>query len=246
MRWLRRGRSEPTTPPMPELDPALVDLFQEGGIAAFDRQLGLAELVGDRDWQLDQDRGMLRFGRDIELPVQVLGSVSYASGTWLWAWANPSVRPELTALTGELRRMGEERGIPLLTEPQLDAEAVGGGLMLAIVAVGLVDADAAYRCPHAAGEVLVAVQAPGVRSRELDAESRVPLVLGRCVEAIPIPIRRTGVVAYLRGLGLEVTEDAAGVHVGDGSRTAILFDELGRMTEIRGQVRPPGAPGATP
>jgi hypothetical protein len=226
---------------MPELDPALIALFQVGGLGAFDRQLALAELVEDRDWQFDQDRGTLRFGTDIELPAQVLGSVSFQSGTWLWAWANPSLRPELTLMAQALQREGEARGITLLTQAQLDAESVGGGLLLSIVAAGLIDADACYRCPHAAGELLLAIRAPQLRVHELDAESRVPLVIGRCIESLPIPIRREGVVGYLRSLGLDVTEDAAGVYVGDGSRTAVLFDELGRLSELRGQVRPPEA-----
>jgi hypothetical protein len=77
MRFLRR-RPEP-----PEPDPDFLGLLAEGGLASFERQLGFAELVGERDSLLDQESGVLRLGDDLVLPVQLLGSEATGSGTWL-------------------------------------------------------------------------------------------------------------------------------------------------------------------
>src|SRR5919108_6022775 len=91
MRFFKRKAAPREAP-----DADFLAFLAEHGLIAFDRQLRLAEVVGERDWQLDQDRGVLTFGDDISLDAQILGSASDRSGTWLWAWANPSIDDRLT------------------------------------------------------------------------------------------------------------------------------------------------------
>src|SRR5262245_17159005 len=116
--------------------------------SVFDRQLHLNELVGNLDWDVDLTAGVLNFGDRSRWSVQLLGSESQASRTWLWAWANPSGLPgELVQASLALRQFGEENGIPELVEPQIPLEKVNGHL-LSLIACGLTDADAYYRAPY--------------------------------------------------------------------------------------------------
>ncbi len=72
------------------MNPDLSPLFDDHAALSFDRQLALARAVGKQDWRCDLESGVPSFGPGRCWPVQILGTESEASRTWLWAWANPS------------------------------------------------------------------------------------------------------------------------------------------------------------
>ena len=59
---------------------------------AFDRQLLLADLIGDRPWTYDLQSGTLTFGDRFAWHAEILGNESEEGGTLLWAWANEAAR----------------------------------------------------------------------------------------------------------------------------------------------------------
>src|SRR5439155_17718984 len=79
--------------------------------------------------------------------VQLVGSVSKKTGTWLWAWANPSIEAHLRRDLDEVKRLGERRGIWQLSTAKWEADVVDGWEMTSIAAYVL-QAKAAYRMPH--------------------------------------------------------------------------------------------------
>ena len=81
---------------------------------------------------------------------QVVGDVSGTSKTWLWSWANSSVRPELAAGAREVRAYGARQGIAKLTQAQWPATLDDGWCMTAIAAK-LLRAESAYRSPDKQG-----------------------------------------------------------------------------------------------
>jgi hypothetical protein len=212
-----------------ELDPALRDVLVEVGLAAFDRQLAFADLVGDRDWQLDQDAGVLRLGPDLVLPAQILGSVSDKAGTWLWAWANPSVEDRLTATARSVAALGGDRAMTVLTDPQVDLARIGDAHLLALAASGLIDADAYYRCPYPGGAAFVIVDlADGRPAVDRDPGARAGAVIGRAVADIPQLVSRASVERYLDHLGARVSRRDDAISIGPG--LTMRFDALGRLT----------------
>jgi hypothetical protein len=109
-------------------------------------------------WDVDQDRGTIEFrntrtghqrmvGR-----VQIIGSFDTQDDTWLWAWANPTVRDALRQDALKLRQYGEEKGLEQLTEAKWEGEERDGWQMTAL-AVKLLGAEGAYRGP--AGRLLI-------------------------------------------------------------------------------------------
>lgn len=70
--------------------------------------------LDEMDWSVDQGTGTIVFnhpdGLQASAPVQIVGSLNTQDGSWLWATANTSVRPELTAharlAQAELARLG--------------------------------------------------------------------------------------------------------------------------------------------
>jgi YD repeat-containing protein len=237
MGWLRkvlgRGEPEPEPPPL-DLDPSLLTLLEAHGLPALDRQLRFADLMGDPDWHLDQANGLLRLGAQV-FPAQVLGTTSWHSGTWLWAWANPSIAEPLTTRSREAARIGEERGLPLLTTASVDLDTVGDAHFLALAVGGLLGADAYYRCPHDAGEVVVLLDVPSIRGPVAHPEVRALTVVPRSA-TVPGVLGAASIAGYLRWLGLPVTETEREVRIGDGTAGTFTYDELGRLTGMTGTV----------
>ena len=234
MRWLRGvlggAASDGATR---GLDPGLQTLLDDHLLPAFDRQLAFAAFAGDRDWDLDQDAGHLRLGDDLVLPAQILGTVSEATSTWRWSWANPSVDEALTLKAREALEIGRERGIGVLTAPDVDLARIGDGHVLALAVAGLLDADAYYRCPYDGGEAFVLVTLPQVREAMPEpAAVRAVSVISEALLGLPVPITKAAIAGYLRDLALPVSESSREVRIDDDSATRFRFDPAGRLTGI--------------
>ncbi|MEE3919567.1 hypothetical protein V2I01_18075 [Micromonospora sp. BRA006-A] len=87
--------------------------------------MALADLLGERDWQLDVPDGIATFGTDLRYRVQLLGTESHLDGTWLWAWANEAsnIPPSVLHLAGWLREYGHRQGSPNSPNPRSRSSA---------------------------------------------------------------------------------------------------------------------------
>ena len=55
-------------------------------------------------------------------PAQILGSSSPVSGSWLWAWANESILPEMSRDARSVRDWAEAHRHPSLAQPKIAAD----------------------------------------------------------------------------------------------------------------------------
>lgn len=89
-------------------------------------------------WDYDLDRGILTFSRDgqpkVVASIQVVGSTSLSSGTWLWSWANKSFPPGVTKEVEKVRAFGELENLPELAQAKRPADEHLGWEMTAIAA----------------------------------------------------------------------------------------------------------------
>jgi hypothetical protein len=230
MKWLGRRLRGGSEPKPPDPDPTFLALLAEGGLAAWDRQLAFAAVVGDRDWLLDQDLRVLKLGDDLWLPASLLGTVSDGAATWLWAWANPTIEPDMRTDAERARSIGTDRGIDLLTDPEVDIGRIVDGHLLALAASGLLDADAYYRCPYRGGAAYVTVRLSTVRGPYAAPGRRVGEVLRRAVIDMPYVVSHPSVEAYLAQIGASATVNDGTIEVTDGP--TLTFDDLGRLTAL--------------
>jgi hypothetical protein len=140
--------------PSPRNEPHFVKLVTAAHAYLVARQESLKVDFGlswHERWDWDADQGQIVFsdaGRPrVVAQVQLVGSVSRKSGTWLWSWANDSIQPKLRRDLPEVRRFGEHRGIWQLTTAKWEADEGDGWEMTAIAAYVL-QARGAYRMPH--------------------------------------------------------------------------------------------------
>lgn len=118
---------------------AVAEEFQLGSYERYDWDQETKQLV----WS---DAGVPKVIADI----QFVGSISHASHTWLWSWANSSVSEELSRGMQAVRDHGEAHGREKLIDAKWPAEEVDGWEMTAIAAY-LLKAKGAYRSPGDTG-----------------------------------------------------------------------------------------------
>lgn len=218
-------------------------LFNQHVAAAFERQLRLGDVVGDRAWNFSMDDGTLSFakkgffGKTLPLHVQILGTESEGSSTWLWAWANTqSGIPEvLLATANRLHEVGDEYGIPELVKSQLPLEELDGH-QAGLVASGIHGRGAYYRCPYEGGAMFV--QLPEVELPKVDYPAlRVVSVFPQVIDVFEITDHRTPLRGLMDSLGFRFSQDTptelAGQEPG-GGKVRARFDALGRMIELEG------------
>ncbi|HLY08365.1 MAG TPA: hypothetical protein VKW04_03560 [Planctomycetota bacterium] len=104
------------------------------------------------DW--DPWRGELVFSSGgtpkVVARIQIVGSLSTKSNSWVWAWATPGLFDAVRKAVLQTKRFGEERGIISLITPKWAAKESDAWEMTAITA-RLSDAKGAYKCPSPDG-----------------------------------------------------------------------------------------------
>lgn len=101
-------------------------------------------------WQYDQLTGELTFSdsgvKKLIIDYEEVGSISFKSNTWLWAWENPHLEWKVKSEIGMVRAYGRKRGFEKLANPKWTADLYDGWEMTAIAAY-LMKAKGAYRVP---------------------------------------------------------------------------------------------------
>lgn len=118
-------------------------------------------------YQADIEQGVVTIaGRPLR--VVLLGTVSKATGTWLWSWANQGLRADAAGDRTRPQGCRDGRlGLRELGEPQFSLAGVldtglGAGASVALVAAPLVGATAFYSADYGAGIAYFGIVDPAV------------------------------------------------------------------------------------
>lgn len=103
-----------------------------------------------QNWFYDQTTGELTFSdngiKKVIVDYEEVGSLSFKSNTWLWAWANPHLEEKIKSEIGTVRDYGRKRDFEKLTNSKWAADEYDGWEMTAIASY-LMKAQGAYRAP---------------------------------------------------------------------------------------------------
>lgn len=115
------------------------------------------KIVKNKEWELDLKTGTIKFGED-EFPVQLIGSESKESNTWLWGWENVNnIDEEFLTLANDMKIKGEEWELVGLTTPEFDIDDMYNGHTASVVTCALSENNICYyRCVHENGAIFVA------------------------------------------------------------------------------------------
>lgn len=202
---------------------------------AFERQIHLASLTRKADWRFNSVIGMLLFDNQYYWQVQVLGTESEASGTWLWAWANTdsNIPTHLLVASLALKAYGEKHGISELTTPELSLDQFDGHT-LALLASGICDANAYYRCPYEGGALFVLIMDENFPKCTDPPLQRIATVFPQAIAALEIPDHRLALAGYLDHYGLVHEQDGDTLVVKENGESVLTatFDEQNRLTNL--------------
>jgi hypothetical protein len=105
-------------------------------------------------WDLDLDKGALIFSgpghAKLVVSIDVAGTTSAKSQTWMWSWANPSLPPAVSMAANKVRRFGESEDVEELRAAHVVCDEDLGWIMTAVMA-RIIGACGGYRCPRSAG-----------------------------------------------------------------------------------------------
>lgn len=217
------------------------DHFADHAASSFARQMALGDVIGERPWGIDVQKGLLRFGDDLEYPVQLLGTHAFEPRTWLWVWANTqsNLPPQLTETALRIRQLGEAQTVEAFTQPSLQLGDITDH-MIAMTCSGLEGGRCYYRAPYEGGALFVLLDDVPAEVLAPVSLPRVNTVLMEVISQFDVDHRRM-VTSFLRQQGLHAASNAAaGIRAeraGEG-HIEISFDELGRISNVAATLGP--------
>ena len=230
----------------------LADLCDDAALLSFETQLHLAEVIGDRPWDVDLGAGRFVFGGGtgehteelVCTRVHLLGSAAPGPRSWLWSWAtSQGWSDDVTDLARWLRGFGQQQGVRELVEPEVGFADVPGADDPLVAGAVLMDAAkaAAGRWAGYSGPVGGGTRAAFLLEHPsfvLPAPEgvRVVRVLSEGLMAAPLLTdHRRAVAAYAaaRPLASRWSPDGTEVELSlPGAVVTVRFDELGRVGGI--------------
>ncbi len=137
-----------------ELDTISFEELSEKAYEYLNRQQDICSTVYRigtyQNWYYDQRTGELTFSDDgvkkLIIDYEEVGSVSEVTNTFLWAWGNPHLEPNIKSEILKVRDYGQKRNFEKLINAKWNADQYDGWEMTAISSY-LLKAKGAYRVP---------------------------------------------------------------------------------------------------
>lgn len=211
------------------------DLLERYGAFAFERQLHFASLIGSYSWNVDMKKGEISFANGMNFPMQILGTFSHSSETWLWGWANErSGIPEaLLQQANTLKQYGETNAIDLLQVDTFDATK-NDLHCIGLIACGMFAASGYYLADYGQGILVLTVNSEEIDQQRKDDKITMLSSFPQFLSQFEVH-HRTALVHFLNARGYTVTENGNELSAKKNEDTLIaLFDEDGRMTNLKG------------
>lgn len=115
------------------------------------------------EFWFDQDTRLLQFKNDgvvmLEFEVTCVGTWSPNSNTWMWAWVNKSMTPEVRHDSERLKELKEVTGFGAFENPGFECDEAMAYENVAF-AVHQLDALGMYRIPGERSHLYLAIIAP--------------------------------------------------------------------------------------
>ena len=108
-------------------------------------------------WGLDQRSGLITWtfpDKTATAPAQIIASHSPSARSWLWAWANSSILPEMGQSSRLVHDWALARGHAALAEPKVEVDEQAAAT-LAAIAVRITRATGFYRGPGTSSTAII-------------------------------------------------------------------------------------------
>ena len=217
----------------------LTDYLEQYALIALEKQDKLDLLVGEHTYDLDLDAGKIRFNDSLEFPIQVLGTESDNTLSWLWAWADEQTEevPEgLLRAARQLKDWGAREGLQEFTLPSMDLDRADGHF-LSMIAGEICGASCYFRDAYEGGAAFVLLFDKRIDAQPSFDLSRLSRRLLDLISRYDLN-HRNALLSYFRIKGLSPTEagDLITGTLETGEVLSAAFDNAGRLKSLNNEA----------
>lgn len=219
----------------PNLTPCRTEqeLIERYGGIVLDKQLDFGEYIGTTGWNFNLAKGEISFGPNMVFPMQILGTISHSSQTWLWAWANVKAgHPEsVTQQARNLKKYGEDNGIDLLRIDTFDFTKEELHLM-GLVAAGIFNSTAYYIADYGQGAMVMTIKSDKVDKLRKENHDRISQVFLQLISQFDMN-HKLAFTHYLTAKGYAILEEGNNVTGTRNSKSITgQFDNFSRLISL--------------
>jgi len=204
-------------------------------LLSLEKQDKLVSVIGEHLHELDLDAGTIRF-EQFQFPMQVIGTESDNTLTWLWAWADEQTELQTSLMQSaiELRTWGSVEGIPEFTMPSVDLNTADG-TAISMIASEVTKASCFYRDSYEGGAVFLLLSDRTIDNQPSFDRARLLRALSDLLSQHDLNHRNT-LLSYLtmKGLAPAAERNLISCELESGERLVAEFDDAGRLAAING------------
>ncbi len=212
------------------------DFLEKFGALALEKQRNLYEVTGGLSWNVNMDNEEITFGDNLTFPMQVLGSFSHSSETWLWLWDNKAggYAESVMKQALSLKKYGEENNIELLSVGKFDA--VPNDLhLIGMVATTMFNLSGYYLGNYGQGTMVVTIKDDSIDNTESEEFSRIITVFPELISTFEIQNHKNAFTNYLSQKGYELTVNGNEVKAQKNDKVInATFNENNLLTNLNG------------
>ena len=211
------------------------ELLERFGGNAFDKQIDLGEVIGNNNWNVDMTKEEISFGTNIVFPIQVLGTFSHSSETWLWAWANSKsgLSDNIIQQALQLKKYGEENEIDFLRNSQFDT--IKNDLhLIGLIASGMFNSSGYYIADYGQGAMVLTIKSEKIDKIHKDDHLRILTVFPQLISQFEMN-HYLALINYLTDKGYSISKSETKISaIKNGNTITAEFDEQSRLTKLNG------------
>lgn len=212
------------------------DFLEKFGAAALEKQRNLYDVTGGLSWNVDMDKEEITFGDHLTFPMQVLGSFSHSSETWLWIWENKAGGYAESVMKQALllKQYGEENNIDLLTVGKFDA--VENDLhLIGMIAVEMFNGSGYYLGNYGQGTMVVTIKSDIIDKVESEELARILTVFPELISTFEIQNHKNAFTNYLTQKGYQLTLNGNEIKAEKNENVInAVFNENNLLTKLNG------------
>ncbi len=209
--------------------------LEQYALLSLEKQDKLEALIGEHLHELDLDAGVIRFDR-FQFPMQVIGTESDNTLTWLWAWADEQTElpSHLMQSAIQLRNWGAGEGLSEFTLPSVDLNRADGNA-IALVSAEVCRASCFYQDDYEGGAVFLLLFDAMIDGGPSFDRQRLVRRLADLFSRYDLNQRNT-LLSYLTAKNLSPVSEGVTVNceLATGERLLAEFDDAGRLMMVNG------------
>ncbi|MEO8237991.1 MAG: DUF6882 domain-containing protein [Flavobacterium sp.] len=183
------------------------EFLEKFGANALDKQRNLFGIIEERSWNVDMDKEEISFGEEITFPIQVLGSFSHSSETWLWIWNNKAggYSESIMKQALLLKKYGEENEIDLLKIGKFDA--TNNDLhLIGMIASEMFNSSGYYLADYGQGIMILTIKSNIIDQFKSDEYIRIQTVIPELISSFEMN-HKIALTNYLISKGYEINSE---------------------------------------